>query len=315
MSVTSDRSLIFFLLRRPERGVQVIEGWQDLESRTGRELFLGEVSPWKGRLYDPREEAPHLLQEFTALPPDPEAYARFATQWGLLGLASAFPVSNPGEAEPEPVDPEAGVYGTSPIEAVSDWERVVLEVRTVGELHGALINKDRPELERLLHLDDEFLTFGGALREQTARLMTEDAGPPGLTHPDWWELEQNSATASLVEVAGAECPDGDIEAAAWDLLAWSINSRTRGLIGYGLRAPDPKDPSHLQLQLSPRGQLYAWLWLQLAEQVAHRKPMQRCASCDQWYFQHPEARRQHGVYCSTRCRVAAWRKRKRTQQA
>ena len=87
-------------------------------------------------------------------------------------------------------------------------------------------------------------------------------GPPGLTHLDWWEMEQTSATAPLLEVSGAECPNDDIEAAAWDLLSWSINCRTQGVIGYGLRAPDPKDPSYLQLQLSPRGQLYAWIWLQ-----------------------------------------------------
>jgi hypothetical protein len=261
-------------------------------------LYLGEVEPWRGRWYDPRVDAPEVLQEFTRLREDAEAYARFASQYGLLGLAGALPLE----------EPEEGEFGTAPLEAVADWTRTSLELRTVAALHGALVAGDKEALDQLIVLDEGWISFGDDLQRRTEELLT--LGGYEIEPPNAWDAGQNLGVTPLALVAGAECEDGDIERAAWDLLAWSINTRTQSLIGYGLRAPDPTVPNRLELALSPKGELYGWLWLQLAEQIAADRPMQRCANCSDWFFQHPEARRQHGMYCTTKCRVAAWRKRR-----
>jgi len=306
MSVTSDHRLLPFLLRRPGKGVRVFKGPRGERSAA----YLAEVSPWTGRLYDPREEAPHLLQEFTQLPRDPEAYARFASQWGVLGLGRAVPIPEPDDLHPPQIEPKEGEFGTAPIECAADWERVVLELRAVAELHGALLARDHKDLARRVALEDGWLWFGGSLREETARLV-EFAGDDQVERLNEWGEELDLGTAPLASVACAECPDGDVARAAWDLVARSVNSRTQHLIGYGLQAVDPRNPDEFRLQLTYRGQLYAWLWLQLAERIATGRPMQRCGGCGDWYYQNPGARRQHGIYCSTRCRVAAWRGRKK----
>jgi len=283
-----------FCLRKPEAGVEVVGG------PDGNAFGLIESAPWQGKSYDPRVEAPYLLEEFTRLPPEADAYAHFAAQWGLLGLARYLPEDESGNVEPE----------LGPLETLVDWQRTVLELRTMGELHGALLERNQQEIARIVELDEGWLWLGGQAYASIERLASIDDVErardrnPLATDSSW-------AVAPLTQIATAECPDGDLEKAAWDLLAWSINSRTQHLIGYGLRALDPSDPSTLTLQLSPHSQLYAWLWLKLAERVAQGKPMQRCQHCGSWYYQHPEGRRQHGVYCAPRCRVAAWRGRKR----
>lgn len=304
MSVTTDRRLIPFLLRRPGKGVRLIP-----TGDAALAAFLVEVSPWTGLLYDPREQAPHLLEEFTQLTIEPESFARFASQWGLLGLGRAVPSPDPDDPNAAPIEPKEGEFDSAPIECTADWARVLLEIRTAGELHGALRARDREAVASRVALDEGWLWFSEAFFADTDRLLAL-AGDDQLDQASEWNEGSDLSVAPLAYVACAECPDGNFERAAWDLLAWAVNTRTQHLIGYGLRAPDPRRPHALRLQLTHRGQLYAWLWLQLAERIAAGPPMQRCRACGNWYFQNPTARRQHGMYCSTRCRVAAWRERK-----
>ncbi len=314
MSVTTDRRLLPFLLTRPENGVVVIEA---TDPETGSKWkYLSDREPWLGQTYDPREEAPFLLHEFTQLPAGAEEYARFASKWGLLGLARLFPAEGPAKpgSEPEWKEPIPGESGTSPLESPADWERTVLELKTVGALHGALVNDDRAALLRVVEVRDGWLEFGDMLHGYDWKYVEEMDNPAQMVGLDQLHDFSSFATIPLSLVASAEYIDEDLEGAAWELLAWSINTRTQNLIGYGLCAPDPAQPELLELRLSPKGQLCAWLWLQLAETVARGKPMQMCSRCDQWYFQNPEGRRQHGIYCSTRCRVAAWRSRQAGRQ-
>src|SRR5262245_53739044 len=142
MSVTTDNRLLQFLLRRPSKGVLCF-------SALGTS-FLAQKEPWSSRTYDPRVESPHLLEDFAQLPADPDAYARFATQWGLLGLARLVSV-----VEDKSAPDELPNYA----ECCADWERIVLEIRTVAELHGALDARDGRELRRQVALEDKWLGF------------------------------------------------------------------------------------------------------------------------------------------------------------
>jgi len=139
--------------------------------------------------------------------------------------------------------------------------------------------------------DGNDVWFSDGFRKRTEQFRA-DAGietdwePPDITD------EGESVRIPLANAA-AECEDKDLRRASWNLLAWSINTRTEYFLGLGIHPIDPQQPDKLELRFSSEGSLIGWLWLLLAERVAQGRPMQRCARCGSWYFQHPDAKRKH----------------------
>ena len=69
------------------------------------------------------------------------------------------------------------------------------------------------------------------------------------------------------------------------------------------------DSSRMSLHIVPRTLIGA-MWLQCARVLTLHPTFKSCEHCSRWFELSAEGRRRHSKYCSSRCKVAAYRVRK-----
>jgi len=261
------------------------------------------------RIYQPLHDEPALFRTFADTPPNIDGIGAFANKYGpLVGFNGTMTLQRPNG----PVQ-----IGT---EEASIWFENILEMRCLLDV-VTMVNERPQDLERHFHwtsADRVVWVEDPTDAPEREKVITSPdhrpdllayVRPPDLRWPAYAFL-QDSVNGKLVgtrrELDGEFLAFGGVTPALlWDP---SPNQHRRRSLGC------------LSLHLRPRDLLGA-LWLQLAVAIAGNKQYRSCPVCGRWFelLSDSSRRPQRGkatagrasrFYCSTSCRVTAYRRRK-----
>lgn len=227
--------------------------------------------------YEPLKEGSALFRVLAETEPTMEAVAAFASEYGRLGVAQQIlPNGRGGE----------GRQG----EALGEWKAEILEIRETVEVWDAVTKNRR--LDRWIQLEPR---GGQAFKRACFRSDRRHAVIAGeKARPQLWEYLLDKKPKDALRLAGLFH------------IQEAINQKLRehapGRLLYNPEA------GRLELHLAPRNLLGA-IWLQFARAVEGNKEYRRCRVCSKWFAVSPGGKRRQAVYCSTRCRVKAYRDR------
>jgi hypothetical protein len=277
------------------------------------------------RRYRPLEDTPTLFLDFADTHANFSEIAGFVRRHGLLGgdIRADFVTSWKGKKvrlSGEPVAHWADSAADMRL-AVELWaiakgrvvsEACLLEESDTGEISLQLpaqsASQDASHSPVPLGEIEGLLAASGptAVIEFWKRQIGRDAtlGPAMPQHllissPD----HHPERRASVLETG--------VAAAASMLVADMINEGLKGRAGpkiSRIAAPDT-GMQGFQFGLAPRSLLGA-MWLQLASAADSGRNYERCSSCESWFEVAPGLGRPDKTYCSTACRMRAYRRRK-----
>jgi hypothetical protein len=281
--------------------VRLKGGWET-EPAVKRYLTPRLAVHW--REYDLRRDAPALFYEFGEVEPSHDAVLAFANAYGPLGVDSAIvlPDGTPGRGE-----------------ALHVWKEEIIAMRHALRIWQALKGHREQDLRTWFHLE----THGN---EPRVVYTPDEPWPPDVPMETPAFSTQRSLgeqlwfTPGLMAWRRSDPSDIDNPANAVGLalafLRRLVNDRLAiygGVyLGY-LR--DTTRPVPFGLKIVTPNLLMA-LWLQLAAAIEGEQRYQRCPQCRHWFQVPGKARRDSTTYCSTRCRIKAFRERQgQTQEA
>jgi hypothetical protein len=261
------------------------------------------------RSYHPLTDAPALFRTFADVAPTEAAIQEFANRYGGLGVVEAI--------RPSDSPPSQG-------ESFERWGRELRSLKAVLHLWEALTENRYEDLRRWMSLQpgamDELTEWDRVIRYVPDHLPPEGPEVLSLPHVRLWAAPDTSAGLQWVWSAGdTGTPSGDPTTRdvpttptglaltyVRELVNWRLRDHT------GMRLLDREAaPGTTPLGLSavPTNLLGA-IWLQCARAIEGVGRYQRCPQCLDWFAVHPKAMRENTSYCSTRCRVAAFRARR-----
>jgi len=275
-------SFSHFWWRRPLHGVR-------LELVTdGRRWFhalaveLAEEGREEGDVYEPLRK-PLLFRELAGLPlDDPAAWSGFATRWGFLRESRELVHPRRIDAPPGDFSPHAADFSRRlEAERVDQWREAVEAFKVTFAMWASLSSGEPKGLAWVV----QALQVPG-FREFQAHLFEEigEVRTPAQIRRAGWFLFNRDVNRMLLELGVSP-----------GLL---FDARTKG-------------PA---LRLRPASLLGA-TWLQLAEAADRRYSARHCPRCRDWFVVNPESRRGHDTYCSDACRMAAYRRRRKSREA
>lgn len=234
--------------------------------------------------YDPLAEYPTLYRDFAALDPTEEAYAKFASTYGDLGVGVMVMEDGPVAAW----DP------------FCRWRTAHSNVRPVVDVLNAIEAEDSAALSKWFiraptgfRYEREDPTFGSALGWVTI----QDELRPYVWR---WVTEAPSNTEALLRIARAWVQD-------------RINDALGGTRQVGTKASArvvfDSDREKMTIRVVPETLIGA-IWFQCARVLALNPTFRSCAHCGKWFELSPDTRRRQSIYCSNRCKVAAYRAKK-----
>jgi len=290
-----------FLWHRSEGGYQ----WQDgrvfsPDNQTGlsaaereetRFLVANPMETPRHWRYRPLEKNPTLYREFANLEPTEEAYASFANQYGDLGIGVFI------DASPTP-DFEATFGAAS--DPFCRWRSAHAQIRAVVDVLNAIQAEDTTVLKQWFTVSKDgakyhrkdpvtleafgWVTIAGELREYVWKWATKaDSDAEGLLRVarGWAQQQINEA------IGGEKHPGTNCSA----------------------RVVFDQDREHMTLRIVPETLIGA-MWFQCARVLALNPLFRACKHCGKWFELSPDTRRKQAIYCSARCKVAAYRAKK-----
>ena len=286
-----DVGLEVFHWRRPaeryewENG-KAIEGQQLSEDYLSETRFLVPRS-LRYSIYNPLVTEPTLYRQFAGLEPTEAAFAEFASTYGDLGLGV---LALPPGVHGGPVV----LYDPLCRWRIAHWGiRPVVEVLNVIQAHDMdLIKKWFRITEKgaFYERDDEHGHAAGwvAIPEHEHRQYLWD-----------WAMRADSDDDALIRVARGWAQE-EINAA--------MSGSNKGTLT-NARVLFEADSSRMSLHIVPRTLIGA-MWLQCARVLTLHPTFKSCEHCSRWFEFSAEGRRRQSKYCSSRCKVAAYRARK-----
>jgi hypothetical protein len=241
--------------------------------------------------YQPLAAFPGLFRVFADTEPSREGVKAFADRFGPLGgdLSEQIPLYNQPNAKGVPL-------GTG--EPLAAWSNEILMMRFAIAIWEAARNGDVGRLERVI-------------------FWTEDgSGVQILSHPELakGQLPEAPARVERAWIAGTRLDDemlgrfvrGDLVKPALHYVQSTINAKLEGRASPRLLWDVNRE--RLGLYIVPAGLIGA-LWLQFARAVERDSKFRQCAECGIWFELAPGTARADKLYCSTPCRIKAYRKR------
>jgi hypothetical protein len=241
--------------------------------------------------YLPLAAFPGLFRVFADTEPGRDGIKAFADRFGPLGrdIAKQIPLYDQPNAKGVPV-------GTG--EPLAAWSDEILIMRYVVELWEAARNGDVATLERVIHWQPD----GSGV---------EISGHPGVPcgqlpeAPAWAERTTIAHTHFGGGVLERFVP-GDLVKPALHYVQSTVNQQLEGRASPRLLWDSKRE--RLGLYIVPAGLIGA-LWLQFARAVERDSRFRQCAECGIWFELAPGTARADKLYCSTPCRIKAYRKR------
>jgi hypothetical protein len=232
--------------------------------------------------YNPLAEYPTLYRDFASLDPSEEAYAAFATAYGALGVGFFT---------------EGARILTEGREPFCRWRAAHASMRRVADVLTAIQSSDAKVLSEWFTLHEGSASF--RREDDLTWLQTGVVAMAGqLRDYLWiWANEAESDAEALIRIAKGWAQQQINEAVERD----GHQSTARVLFDV--------DRKEMSLHLVPRTLLGA-MWLQCARALTLNPIFRSCQHCGRWFELSPEKRRKQSLYCSSRCKVAAYRKRK-----
>jgi hypothetical protein len=256
--------------------------------REGR--YLVERSPENNmcEYYHPLRLHPTLYQTFATLQPTEEDFLRFANEYGSLGSGRVL------VRQKSPF---------RPVEAFDYWRQAHWKLRRVIEEIVAIRDRDAATLRQWFGLDDERAWYerqheGSPVPDLGLIAMRKQAVKAWLLD---WAIAADSEDESILRIARG----------------WAQTVVNDAMSGSG-RNPDAmtsahvvlnKDTQQMSLHIVPTN-LLAAMWLQCAWVLTSEGTFKTCENCGKRFEVAPGKRRRQSLYCSTACKVAAYRARK-----
>lgn len=276
----------------PEGGVSYLPKARDFANPT-REHFGGllvcsadvvdaESSSLRTRPYDPRREAPELLEELVRFDPNESGatlgpkLAAFATRRGFL-------------ATPQ-LTVDVGARVGAPAEPLAVWRQALAELREAWQLFGAVGTSDRAALEAMLRLDRRLGVAGLGRVEAAGSTRFPRATAGGAVNP----------------IAQAAIRAGDVVAAGGFLLAAILSEKLA--TGSRLRVVWNAGTGRFERRAG-YGSLIDYTWDAFAERFTGGAVVRVCPRCSGYFLVNERSRSGRDTYCGTACRVASHRKR------
>jgi len=281
------------------------------------------------RRYRPLEDRPTLFLDFADMDENFSDVSAFVRRFGLLG----------GDARAEFVSAWNGKRVRLNGEPFSTWLEQAADMRLAIELwsiakgaaqapKSALHESADGELYVEIsgsHDTDEHSADFAMVQDECALLMSQ-SGPAAVVN--FWKRRIANDTPlsspsderllisspnyrperrAIVEMHGPK-------AAAGILVSEMINNGLKGRLGAKIAwSNGDGGEATFQFGQKPRSLLGA-LWLQLATAAQESRSYERCSSCESWFEVAPGLGRSDKTYCSTACRMRAYRRRKAAQE-
>ena len=253
--------------------------------------FLVEVpmKPPRYLRFNPFKAYPLLYREFGHLERSEHAFAAFASTYGPLGASNVSVVQDGTLIQADPL---------------SAWFESRYKIREVVDVLDAIqaedtnllgtwfrFEKDRIKYERR---DEMFTSFGVIAGAGFGREWLVE-----------WAGEPQSQRESLVRAARGWAQTRINSALSGSGPGQNRYASTTARVLFNLERRD------LSLHFVPSN-LLAAMWLQCARVLVENPQFRSCDHCGKWFELSPESRRKHAKYCSDKCKVAAYRKRKQS---
>jgi hypothetical protein len=243
------------------------------------------------RHYLPLGAFPGLFRVFADTEPDRGGVKAFADRFGPLGgeIAKQIPLYDQPNTKGVPL-------GTG--EPLVAWSTEIMMIRFAIGVWEAARNGDVGRLERVISW-----TKDGSGVEILSHPELPNGQVPKA--PAWVERAWIAGT-HLGEAVLERFVPGDLVKPALHYVQGTINRQLDGRASPRLLWDVSRE--RLGLYIVPTGLIGA-LWLQFARAVERDSKFRQCAECDIWYELAPGTARADKLYCSTPCRIKAYRKR------
>lgn len=246
---------------------------RDSQERT----WLVSKVPWVGfRLTRPLEWQPGLFLDFLSMKPVQREMLAFANVHGELGLQPRYP-------KLEGPDADLNLSG----EPLWQWKRSILWMKQAHDLWEMASRGDAEAIGEVVELKD--------LKNPTIALV--------LAVYDRQIRGQRFRSSTTLPAAT------HMRVAARFLVQEIVNEHLSDTVSYMVQYNPNK--GRFENHLRPRSLLGA-LWVQFSESLDPDRAYRHCRHCGKWFTVSPSTKRRDAVRCSTKCRVAAFAKRKRT---
>jgi hypothetical protein len=232
--------------------------------------------------YNPLVSNPTLFKEFASLVPTEDGFMAFANEHGPLGVGALIAKEGPLET----------------YEPLYRWRAAHLKMREVVDVLNAIDAKDVGTLQKWF-----------TLTNNGARFVRDS---DGISHWTWVTISGQLRSHIWEWAAAASTPDIAMLRVAQGWCQVEINEALDGGTNdthSALRVIFDGDKKEMTLRVCPTS-LLAALWLQCARSLTMNPQFRTCNHCGRWFELSPDARRRQAIYCSPRCKVAAYRKRK-----
>jgi hypothetical protein len=236
----------------------------------------------------PLRDEPNLFLTFAELGSSEEEILAFANQHGRLGLEIARDL--------HASLPVVGGRAVVVAELRKDWTRAIRRMRLACELSAAIAGNDRAVFRRSIHEE----SWGrGRFSDHAVRFEVPE-------RPDaWLRVTPRDPEAQLLR-------RGDLRRAAQALLQHAANEALE--LHTSARVLLDDETERQGLYVTPKNLLGA-MWVQFAQSIDSGGSSKRCGKCGNWMQLAPGTNRSDRDFCSDRCRVNAYRQRKKSAVA
>ncbi len=302
----------------PRAGYRWIRGSEDQR----RWLVTNEPAPAPSgaphsAVTEPLRETPGLFLTFAELDASEEAICDFADRHGWLGL----------EVDPRlrAALPVIGGRRAPGGELRKDWARAIAQMRLACHLLRAIERNDREAFRRLITekswtgreafrrwIADKSKSWDKHDPETLRRLAADNRKEPLLfsDHSAACEIDGAGVQVTPRDPHAALLKRGDLRRAARVLLQHLANEQLDLHTSARVLMVDEKT-GRQGLYVNPTNLLGA-MWVQLADSIDAGRSSRRCSQCREWMVLAPGTNRADRTLCSDRCKVAAYRERKKT---
>jgi hypothetical protein len=303
--------MIEFLWHVPSSGFEwvVAESWvPTIPPFPASGRFLEPCGTWSMRGYQPLTDEPALFRKFADVMPTETSIQVFATRYGGLGVVEfiCLPNGRPSHGEPFHL-----------------WVEEIRSLKAVLQLWDALTEKRYEDLAHWMYLErgpwDGPEEWDFIIRYVPDRLPEDD---PQVVHMPLVRIPALVPGRWMWSAGDTGRPSGDPtirevsrnpQELALAYIRELINLRLRDYTSTRLLDREAsRDGVPLGLSIVPTNLLGA-IWLQCARAIEGVGRYQRCPRCQEWFAVPPKAMRENTNYCSTRCRVAAFRARRKQE--
>jgi hypothetical protein len=239
------------------------------------------------RRYNPFASEPTLYREFGRLERTEDAFAAFASSYGPLGGGDAT-VAHDGTVVP--ADP------------LSMWFEARQKIREVADVLDAIQGDDADTLSKWFRFEKDRIMYERHHDDTGHRAAVVAGGGFGKEWLVEWASEPNSPNEAIIRASKGWAQHTINEA----LRAREIHQRssTSAQVLFNHERRD------MTLHIVP-STLVAAMWLQCARVLTLNPQFKSCDHCGKWFELSPDARRKHTKYCQDKCKVAAYRVKKK----